>query len=1327
MKATDYYENLFEPHLNQILGDQAGIGARIWAASFGPVLARGPAGQVQSRFLALAPEDKVRFCLCLHFSVLLDQAVQAAAPKPVWTAFDQRARVPKLSAEGAGRRDPHASVLLAPAATWAGDVGPSAEVDVNALTDHFADRFRRFALVGLDEFLVAGLPAVDRRRIAEKILCEMESSYPSAPSVSQGGGAAVAGRGPPLAKSIQWMAAVRERLSVLRLPPVASLGDLPFVAARHLYLASLEDHLNGNRELQSSGIEVLAEALRDVVRSVEGDIDSREALAWINHALDTPIKVTADQRKLALHHAHGRRWLSWSGGLIRSAAFSDRTALIGGTRALPPTGPSTTSTPASGRGIRSGSGVQTPGQQPPRGRGETSQAQGALFPTPPPAGTASPPPVRVQTTRLEPAPSTRPLPTWTIADPAIVPGSVAGAQFEPGSELMGVRRWRILRLVGHGGMGRVWEGAAADPPATRVAIKTVAAPTVTNRTALEGELRLLRALRRADYFPMIHDAVTTEGQLHLVMDWVPGRTLHDWTVEPESPKVDVDRFFLWMEQVADRLAFLHAWPGRPILFRDLKPSNVMYDEESARVRLVDFGIGHFVSPDGEGHVRAGTEGFMAPEVRSGRVDVRTDIYAFGRLGLFLIFGSYDFGRLRADSRPIDAASRRISVGLVRACMQLCDADSAARPSTVMAALARLREGASGQQRPLPATDPCPVCGGPRPKDTRFCPTCGAARGVTGRPEDRASVAFAHEVPRSLTGGDHAARAARAYEELLAIRAAADLNSLRSLGHIDVEPYDYQREAAAKVIGEMGGRAMIADDVGLGKTIEAGLILKEYLIRGLARRTLLVAPPGLLLTQLCEELRAKFLIPIREYSAGGDRMNPQFSVGPEGLGRADHVAVSLRTLARDETIARFEQESWDVVVVDECHHIKSEATKAYRAVRRLVARYTLFMSATPFSGRHEELWAVYTALRPGILGDKRSFLRAVGPGGIAEQHRRAITGMTIRRRRADILVRFPGRQARRLKVEMDDVERQRYLAVAEAVRADGMTSLTAIQPLLEVAVSYEALRKSSSFQRFPAKLRDDLNGLTDADHPKVRAFLTRFVDRLPRGEKALVFTHFRESQRAILRLLHDRGRGARGLLDLNARQRAEAVEWFRDSPDAEFMVCGKGAGEGLNLQFCGLLVNLDLPWNPMQIEQRIGRVQRLGQRRTRVAVVNAVLHDTIEDRVLEIMEHKLRMFQGMLGDTEQIVGEMFSGEGETFESWIAASILPDGTMRPAQQSDLAKRLVRAWTAIEGGKAAADVVNMTLGLDSATSHPRSNPPHGPAGPNQPPVSIDFLGDL
>jgi len=524
---------------------------------------------------------------------------------------------------------------------------------------------------------------------------------------------------------------------------------------------------------------------------------------------------------------------------------------------------------------------------------------------------------------------------------------------------------------------------------------------------------------------------------------------------------------------------------------------------------------------------------------------------------------------------------------------------------------------------------------------------------------------------------------RALERLLRTRASADLGTLQSLPTIAVQPYGYQQQAAIRVISQMGGRALIADDVGLGKTIEAGLVIKEYLHRGMVRRVLIVAPAGPLLDQLQEEMWEKFGLRFLEYKGSADAASADGCIGAPELPRTEQVIVSLATLRRRNNIARFVAERWDMVVVDECHHIKNRRSRSYQAVRQLAANYVLFMSATPFSGEPTELWTVYTALRPGALGvDVREFRRRFFFDSRARRPRpelqERIRRHTIRRSRRQVLVRFPGRRAAAVRVRVGAEFRTLYRDVAQASARPARATLARISMLQQVCSSYESLCESRFWERVddPA-LHARVGQLRDDDHPKLRCLIERVLPRIPRGEKALVFARFRRSQRSLLRLISGAGRGALALIDRKGAARTRLIRQFHRDPDVGFLVCGEGAGEGLNLQTASVLINLDLPWNPMKVEQRIGRIQRLGQRRRKVTVVNMVIADTVEDRVMQIMRDKLELFQNVIGDTEQILGELFAASTvsahRSFEGWIAQCLLPDGTVDRRKLFDLGSRV------------------------------------------------------
>lgn len=946
-------------------------------------------------------------------------------------------------------------------------------------------------------------------------------------------------------------------------------------------------------------------------------------------------------------------------------------------------------------------------------------------------GTASTATLTEATLTLAPAIKSNPIRAARLGVTAVTqtlfegaPPSTSIDKFDPGIE---VGPYTIVELAGQGGMGTVYK---VRRDGRYYALKTVRTSRQSHIAALERELDLLRQLNRADFFPTVRDHLRAENRLFLVMDWVDSPNLHDWMLANPRRLLEVDQatFLYLMTQLVDRLNYLHSWQGQGLLFRDLKPKNILIDEKTHRLRLVDFGISHLAQP--ERLVRAGTRSYLAPEVLKGQADPRTDVFSLGRVGLFLLFGAKALDDIRPDSTPPELYKRGLSRELVRSCLTLCHPDPQSRPTDAYEAQ-RLLVRATDRTDATAVADGevfCSTCGAALLQIGLFCPHCGAASQPA--PSSRASRSVALDVePLRFGRGDPSYRHAKVYERLLQTRASSDLRTLRCLPLIHVEPYEYQRTAATAVLSEMNGRALIADDVGLGKTIEAGLILKEQLLRGFVRNCLIVAPPGVLMDQLKEELLSKFGIEFTTYASSGE--GKKGHCGATNLGAFDFVIVSKSMVSRDASIEPLVHRAWDVVVVDECHHFKNHRAKGWKNLRRLSARArsVLLLSATPFSGKPEELWALYSVIDPGVLGATvAGFRRAhlIGRGKDqkpTKQLRIQTKRMTIRRRRKDIGggIAFPRRDAVRVSIAMDHKQRQLFSRITKELSAgaNGLVKATALQQL---ASSFESLREGKLCARLETGTRSRLRELADEQHPKVRALLDRVVPNLPPKEKVLVFTRFRASQRSLLRGLQSSGHIVEGLEGARPRERIARVRRFREDPSLRFLVCGEGAGEGLNLQFCSVLVNFDLPWNPMRIEQRIGRIQRLGQRRRRVSVVNLVLAGTFEARVLEVLEQKLRIFKLFMGETEQILGELLSDEGRTFEAWIAECILADGTANESKFRQMERELTRVARVVQDReKTDSARTHDWLGISGPTSASAARRPMAA------PLDLASLGEL
>ncbi|HEV2104729.1 MAG TPA: SNF2-related protein [Candidatus Eisenbacteria bacterium] len=523
---------------------------------------------------------------------------------------------------------------------------------------------------------------------------------------------------------------------------------------------------------------------------------------------------------------------------------------------------------------------------------------------------------------------------------------------------------------------------------------------------------------------------------------------------------------------------------------------------------------------------------------------------------------------------------------------------------------------------------------------------------------------------------------RADAEVWAGWASADrlvsIDSLRG-----VERFPHQVQACLKVLRDFGGRGILADEVGLGKTIEAGIVLKEYLLRGAVRTALVLVPAS-----LCEQWRAELW----------EKFELDFVVsrGPAGQwGRHPLVISSLETARHERHRKRVRGADYDMVVVDEAHRLRNHLTLGWKFLNDLNPRYLLLLTATPVQNDLRELYNLVTLVRPGTVGTFSQFRRDFLSGHDKRtprntpRLRRLLQSVMIRTRRADTRLTFAPRRVETLWVPQSPPERLLYRQVSElvadAVHADhgqpGKPHYFTLMVLQkEMGSSWSAAR--GTLERLAAHpdgldgrrvraLAERAGALGD-DATKLRTLL-RCVASL-RGEKAIVFTQFRATQDAIVAALE-----AAGLTlavfhgELGWREKEEALDRFRQQ--AQVLVSTEAGGEGRNLQFARIVVNYDLPWNPMRVEQRIGRVHRLGQEHP-VRVVNLVARGTLEAYVLEILERKIRMFELVVGEMEEILGAwqmQGSFEDEVFRRWTESRT---PRLRKKRFTELAQHLVTA---------------------------------------------------
>jgi SNF2 family DNA or RNA helicase len=525
----------------------------------------------------------------------------------------------------------------------------------------------------------------------------------------------------------------------------------------------------------------------------------------------------------------------------------------------------------------------------------------------------------------------------------------------------------------------------------------------------------------------------------------------------------------------------------------------------------------------------------------------------------------------------------------------------------------------------------------------------------------------------------------------ALRLSAGFERLISLDELDVDHYEHQIEAALRALRDLRGRALLADEVGLGKTIEAGIIMKELIQRGLVR-TVLVLTPASLTEQWREELSHKFHeeFSVMEAPAQWDAVkDAEYGRWIVSLDRAKLGNYSERVLARE----------YDLLIVDEAHKLKNRTTLAWQFVNQLRKRYVLMLTATPVQNDLMELYSLITILSPGQLGTVRGFRRTIVDKSDdrrpknAKSLKRLLNDVMIRNRRSKVNLTFPRRQAAVYHLSLSEPEWQLYQGVTDYIRlrfrqaeSDKHLRLTLVVLQKELSSSPQALahtlRKMAADRGHTAAVRQQLEGfLALAESiPISRKLLAvkELLDKYP--GQFLIFTEYRATQESIITQLRTWGIEAaafHGGMDIH--QKEAAIAAFRGDDAAEetlapqtgrerkkavrpagapvrVLVSTESGAEGRNLQFCHQLINYDLPWNPMRVEQRIGRLHRLGQVHD-VTIFNLSCNETIESHVIDLLARKIRMFELVIGELDLILGNIEgskSFEDLLREAWEASA-------------------------------------------------------------------------
>ncbi len=552
--------------------------------------------------------------------------------------------------------------------------------------------------------------------------------------------------------------------------------------------------------------------------------------------------------------------------------------------------------------------------------------------------------------------------------------------------------------------------------------------------------------------------------------------------------------------------------------------------------------------------------------------------------------------------------------------------------------------------------------------------------------------------------------------------------LTSVGD-SIIPLPHQIYALNRALSDNDIRYLIADEVGLGKTIEAGLIIKELKARGLVKKTLIVAPKGLI-TQWHDEMKTKFNEDFKIILPEDLEIIKRLYNNPNPWENFQQVICSMDSIKPlkqrhgwdQERVEKYNKEriesllkvDWDLIVIDEAHRVggSSSDVARHKMARALadVCPYLLLLTATPHQGKTEPFLRLIKLLDKGAFPGEQAIVKEqVAPYVIRTEKREAIDADGNRLFKDRVVTTIDINWEKRHELQRclyEEVtgyvaygydrarrEKKYYIGFLMILMQRLVTSSTrAIREYLERRLDvlegeeanlsryseedfYEADIEESSQELVKARPIDikkekmeierllSLAKLSENQYLDVKA--EQLLDTIfklgaaGKDSKILLFTEFIATQKYLKDILEKKGFKVTVLNgSMSLEERNAVLKEFKEK--VQILISTDAGGEGLNLQFCHIVINYDLPWNPMKIEQRIGRVDRIGQEED-VQAYNFLLKDTVEGRVREVLEEKLAIILEQFGiDKMGDILDSTQSEMDFTDVYIHSIMNPKGT-------------------------------------------------------------------
>jgi len=565
----------------------------------------------------------------------------------------------------------------------------------------------------------------------------------------------------------------------------------------------------------------------------------------------------------------------------------------------------------------------------------------------------------------------------------------------------------------------------------------------------------------------------------------------------------------------------------------------------------------------------------------------------------------------------------------------------------------------------------------------------------------------------------------------------------SLSRLDIDPLPHQVHLVHHILASGHLNWLIADDVGLGKTIETGMLLKALEQRGQADRVLLITPAGLT-AQWKEELHNKF--GLSEFRVYGDNFNIEEE---REWGMYKHVIGSIDKFKEESHLEKLlRAEHWDLVIFDEAHRLsrrqyglKYDVSHRFQLANllRTKTKSMVLLSATPHQGKPDKFQSLLMLLNPERKAEIETL--ALNPEILSE--------MMIRNNKSDVTdlegnFIFKGKTTKAIRVPHDDSMkafdeslqsylRKGYLTASEmgqtgnaigfvmtVYRKLAASSAKAIHRALhnrklrliqESDSIYESDNLTVEDARFIGESEEQVLAGTQTkeffdgeleqldtliaeseevlkDDPKLKEFIDTLIPKIlasNKNEKVLIFTEYKSTQEYIKSALEQQfGIGCVDLINgsMKHHERREAIRNFES--DGQFLISTEAGGEGINLQDkCHIMVNYDLPWNPMRLVQRIGRLYRYGQKH-RVVVFNLYSPESMDDQIMELMQERIEQ---VVGDLSSVSGEFNERLGEDIMGEVADLIDVETILSEAIGEGITRTTKRIEEALIKAKNAA----------------------------------------